>query len=1407
MQFVSSVLDPVSSELVSGISGAKSEYKGLHANHLRAPASGAQPAGGGLHRLQRLRISQLRSSLRKPAASASISWSTLEPPLGLEGGSLFTPAPVATSMDVTPRAADPGLTVSPLPAAQPLDCSGPFSVTQRPTAALPTPPAHPPPPPPPPAVPTEAGPVLETPPSESPKRAARGDDIIQQLQSELAAVREHRDRLAAQQKERPELRRLKQRSPKRRAVAGSPAWDRAPSSPLFADGAARRPSVASHSTASHSEADPPGFPSPRRHVEAPSDAELPPLASFNEELASPRLQTPGMREEERGGSTPAGPKEHSGSVDGRVTVDRWRDGLPSPKNRRISFQDQAEVGTESGHHSEPPPQSPRSVRTRVAFVEPGHEHGSPVRRDSSPPRRDSNPPRRDPRRDIGSPQRRDSTSRRREISSPQREPTTSSSAAQSCSFRFPPDAGSPKHRTNTMTTEGFDSSSARQSPQKQVGSGSGRKGVDRRQSTEEHLLRFRFARSESECGDSPHSTSLPAPGRAPSPARQRRRSSGREMVRCGTDSSMDTSSPEGGRLGWGRAAPTITVTSETRKPKRLSWPGLQYVELHSYRSDDDGSLGRTTAVDGTASPMLRQGSVTVSRSDSALSASSMRQPRGVLRGARPRRTAAEAEDNARRLATVTLQAWLRGRRARLQTVVRRAVESICPQCGVAKERNSACLVCTDKQHSPRHQPGLGTFKRIRDAFRSGSTMTTTAPRAHPQAWEEVDIFRSCIAGDLESVQKVCEDDTSVLSQRDEDGATPLHVCLLRSRLFEKHRAIAVWIVQNHPDRARDSYHNSKFRGQVPLHFPIVHKDIELTNMVLAAAPQTVLSRAMGTFFSMSNQCYFGEWPLLFACSTNQPALVTRLLEVAAKKLGKGKNEMLEQRDRFGNTALHMCAIHNLPGMYRFVDGLCKMDPPLTFSQHGAAPENYEGYTPLALAAHLGRNEMLQYLVEKQCMDENWQYGAFRDRLVWLGELDRVEDGKGVLQILVERSHHQLLTHPILLALLQHKWNSVYGPRFRRRVGLSLLYNVAFVLAFLIDVREPESQLQLLTDCCQVVVMVGSVARLWKKTTGVRLGRVPVGTGAAESTASFTHSLLVLAGFALRTFGSGDVRDLGNATLAVASLLLWAGVLWFFLGFESTGPFVIMIWRMLGSDLKRFLLLFGTFLVGFSQAFYLLERSQTPRVFGRRLHSSFIALLGQVDLTGGSVSRQAEFLFPTFASLLLTVYVLLVTVLLLNLLIAMMSSTYSDILEESDKLWNLEWARIMYTMEREDQAASQRNKHSNRYWLEKQGKRYFCLPMVTGNDVREYWGGDEPDYDNELRHAKAVMTGERDEEEEYGYGYRRPSSPRRHSQLSGGFGLFFDGGQQRQGPPMMRDRRKSMDYRRNLIDANSSFLAH
>ncbi len=105
-------------------------------------------------------------------------------------------------------------------------------------------------------------------------------------------------------------------------------------------------------------------------------------------------------------------------------------------------------------------------------------------------------------------------------------------------------------------------------------------------------------------------------------------------------------------------------------------------------------------------------------------------------------------------------------------------------------------------------------------------------------------------------------------------------------------------------------------------------------------------------------------------------------------------------------------------------------------------------------------------------------------------------------------------------------------------------------------------------------------------------------------------------------------------------------------------------------------------------------------------------------------------YPLASVTLLIFYVVVVTILLLNLLIAMMGDTYADVKKSAKKLWfvfllmcvcvsnsifrHLERARIALDVEN-GMATSERKLAVNKYWVDVQGERYLQVEQVN-NDL-------------------------------------------------------------------------------------------
>ncbi|PIO75407.1 hypothetical protein TELCIR_02561 [Teladorsagia circumcincta] len=143
--------------------------------------------------------------------------------------------------------------------------------------------------------------------------------------------------------------------------------------------------------------------------------------------------------------------------------------------------------------------------------------------------------------------------------------------------------------------------------------------------------------------------------------------------------------------------------------------------------------------------------------------------------------------------------------------------------------------------------------------------------------------------------------------------------------------------------------------------------------------------------------------------------------------------------------------------------------------------------------------------------------------------------------------------------------------------------------------------------------------------------------------------------------------------------------------KFVGPFVLMVYKIIVGDMLRFLLIYSVFVLGFAEAFYVIFHScemaekkyqeehglhpddhYTGR-FENIMNSPREALMRMIIMSVGEfgtfyknlndcksgVSLQGKIFF--------SIYELLVTLMLLNLLIAMMTRTYEKI-AETEKEW-------------------------------------------------------------------------------------------------------------------------------------------
>jgi len=158
------------------------------------------------------------------------------------------------------------------------------------------------------------------------------------------------------------------------------------------------------------------------------------------------------------------------------------------------------------------------------------------------------------------------------------------------------------------------------------------------------------------------------------------------------------------------------------------------------------------------------------------------------------------------------------------------------------------------------------------------------------------------------------------------------------------------------------------------------------------------------------------------------------------------------------------------------------------------------------------------------------------------------------------------------------------------------------------------------------------------------------------------------------FGIPDIFE--RQIVSLICLLFWIKVLPFVGIYKTAGPLLRMISKMIG-DFAQFLIVYSMILVGFSLAFYVLLGSPTGNMpnFLFSILCLFRATTGDFGFLdeGDSIAPLAYCLFVC--------YVLVATIMMLNLLIAMMNNSFNLVQYSSEKEWLMIRALLIMRIQR------------------------------------------------------------------------------------------------------------------------------
>ncbi|CAN0367729.1 unnamed protein product [Ectocarpus fasciculatus] len=155
---------------------------------------------------------------------------------------------------------------------------------------------------------------------------------------------------------------------------------------------------------------------------------------------------------------------------------------------------------------------------------------------------------------------------------------------------------------------------------------------------------------------------------------------------------------------------------------------------------------------------------------------------------------------------------------------------------------------------------------------------------------------------------------------------------------------------------------------------------------------------------------------------------------------------------------------------------------------------------------------------------------------------------------------------------------------------------------------------------------------------------------------FLALLLALAAFLARAVDSDS--SWGRGLYAVSSPLMYWRLLYYAQVIPSQGSTIQVLYGM-ASELGQFFVVMGVVILGFAMSFFALFRDVKGETLRGALLDAFQAMLGEVGLFDDFVGEKHDLA----ATVLLVSYLVVMTIMLLNLLIAVLSTAHGKVEEE------------------------------------------------------------------------------------------------------------------------------------------------
>lgn len=278
----------------------------------------------------------------------------------------------------------------------------------------------------------------------------------------------------------------------------------------------------------------------------------------------------------------------------------------------------------------------------------------------------------------------------------------------------------------------------------------------------------------------------------------------------------------------------------------------------------------------------------------------------------------------------------------------------------------------------------------------------------------------------------------------------------------------------------------------------------------------------------------------------------------------------------------------------------------------------------------------------------------------------------LFQYIVHNEQIDIINHPWMVHYLNYQWKTFAKPFFNKSMFLYIFYLLIFTLVSILYRIDTTNVDNIFFKGLILALYFCNTYYIGKECLELKRGGSINYCSTIWNYFDIVQYLLVFTFLPLKFYDSSYQW----VVLSLLGPIFWIKFLHFARGFKTIGPFVRMLFKMIG-DISHFLILFSIFLLGYSHGFYMLlgDTVDEYSTIQRTIMSLFNLNLGDYDYEvfyDTSFKLTSHILFISFT--------VISVIVLMNLLIAIMGDSYSAINEKAEKEWRLELAKLILHMQ-------------------------------------------------------------------------------------------------------------------------------